>query len=211
MKTHSFSHSHLTEMQHKILHFIEERCASLEPPTYRDIQSHFGFRSVGTVQGHIRSLVKKGAVTKFHLEGRKRSRGIVSAGYEPPHCRQIPIFGQVVAGLPTESEQIELGTLILESSRLTEGCFALRVDGNSMIHAHILKGDYIIVDPSIVPKSGDIVVALLEGESTVKRYIKREGRRWLVPENDALEPIEITTQSFSIQGTVIGLHRELRK
>lgn len=198
----------LTKIQASILHFVRERCESSSPPSYRDIQRHFGFRAVGSVQDHVRSLMKKGRVEKAKGELGKRAQGIVLAGYRSERFRRISVFGEIAAGNPLEANQIELGALMIDETMAHGNCFALRVQGDSMVNAGILEGDNIIVEQTKTVRSGDIVVALLDGENTVKRYVKKDRRRFLVPENPRLRPIEIKSQRLEIQGKVVGLVRK---
>jgi repressor LexA len=101
-----------------------------------------------------------------------------------------------------------LGNLILGYETSPENHFALRVVGNSMIEAGILEGDHVIVQKDASIRSGDIVVAVLQGEVTVKRFQKKKGKVFLVPENKTMSPIEVQTDEFYIQGKVVSLQRK---
>jgi repressor LexA len=197
----------MTDTQREILKFIRETCeATGISPSFREIQNHFGYRAVGTVQDHVRALMKKG-----HLEestsDQRRARGLIPKGFRPESTLQIPIYGEIAAGSMRESDQIELGQLTISSSLANGPCFGLRVVGDSMQEIGILEGDILIVHKQNRAKSGDIVAALLNGETTVKRYVQKDEKIFLVPENRRLKPIEVTQGDFQIQGKVVGLQR----
>jgi repressor LexA len=152
-------------------------------PSIREIGAAVGLRSTASVSYHLNQLREKGLLVSPDKKGRKRS--IVTA-YRPGH---IPIVGVVTAGLPI------LAVENLEGSIAWEGdpaCFALRVKGDSMINAGILDGDLVIVRPQQNADNGQIVVARIEDEATVKRLSRRNGQIWLLPENDAYSPIDGT-------------------
>ena len=152
-------------------------------PSIREIGAAVGLRSTASVSYHLNQLREKGLLVSPDKKGSKRS--IVTA-YRPGH---IPIVGVVTAGLPI------LAVENLEGSIAWEGdpaCFALRVKGDSMINAGILDGDLVIVRPQQNADNGQIVVARIEDEATVKRLSRRNGQIWLLPENDAYSPIDGT-------------------
>ena len=160
--------------------FIQENGYS---PSVREIGAAVGLRSTASVSYHLNQLREKGLLVSPDKKGSKRS--IVTA-YRPGH---IPIVGVVTAGLPI------LAVENLEGSIAWEGdpaCFALRVKGDSMINAGILDGDLVIVRPQQNADNGQIVVARIEDEATVKRLSRRNGQIWLLPENDAYSPIDGT-------------------
>jgi len=178
------------------------------PPSYREIQKHFGYKAVGTVQDHVRALIQKGALQKSYGQNSKKARALIPSGPKPSSGKSIPIFGEIAAGGPREAIQTELGNLVIGEDLASGDCFALRVVGNSMIDIGIFEGDFVIVDRTQKVKNGDIIVALLEGETTVKRYRETKGKILLIPENRTLKPIEVTTEDFQIQGKVTGLQRK---
>ena len=152
-------------------------------PSIREIGAAVGLRSTASVSYHLNQLREKGLLVSPDKKGIKRS--IVTA-YRPGH---IPIVGVVTAGLPI------LAVENLEGSIAWEGdpaCFALRVKGDSMINAGILDGDLVIVRPQQNADNGQIVVARIEDEATVKRLSRRNGQIWLLPENAAYSPIDGT-------------------
>lgn len=201
------NHSPLTSIQKKILSFIEdERLARGIPPTLRAIQQAFGFRAIGTVQDHLRTLVRKGVLEKE--AGRARSLRVVDRFRA--EAAGIPILGAVTAGVPREADEQILGMLPVPAAFEKKGkCFALRVVGESMIDAGIHDGDLVIARQQSTAKSGEIVVALVDGETTVKRLEKKDGRARLLPENPAFAPIEILSDRSVVQGRVVAVFRDL--
>ncbi len=202
------SQSALTEIQANILKFIEiETARNGCPPTYRDIAKHFGYSAIGTVQDHVRALKKKG-----YLE----NSASVARGLIPSHRAEaisVPILGTVPAGSPLEAIGSASGFVALvpgsrsKASRQAE-YFALTVKGDSMEGAGILEGDVVIVRKQSDAEHGEIVVAMIDGEATVKRLEKKRGKSRLIAENPKYAPIELTRESVnSIHGKVVGVQR----
>lgn len=194
--------SKLSPKQAKILTFIEKEIARTgRPPTYRDIAKYCGYEAIGTVQDHIKALMKKGFLRKE--EG-------VARGLQLAHRTEsidIPILGTVPAGKPIEVVENALGSLSVPS-RFRGELYALRVSGESMIGAGILDGDFVAVKKQEQAENGDIVVALINGEVTVKYLDKRDGRVRLLPANPKFSPIELDPESQNaIQGRVVAVHR----
>jgi repressor LexA len=194
----------LTPSQQQVLDYIRECCrVQGAPPSYREIQQHLGYKAVGTVQDHVRALRTKGYLEE---RGDRRARGLVPAGLVVQGTKRIPIYGEIAAGGPREAPQIELGTAVITDD-VPDPCFALRVVGDSMVDAGIFEGDLLIVEAKAKIKSGDIVVALLNGETTVKRYVEKPEGIFLVPENRHLSPIATAGGRLELQGKVVGLQR----
>lgn len=152
-------------------------------PSVREIGAAVGLRSTASVSYHLQQLQEKGLLVSPGKKGCKRA--IVTA-QRPGH---IPVVGVVTAGLPI------LAVDNLEGSIAWEGdptCFALRVKGDSMVGAGILDGDLVIIRPQQSADDGQIVVARIEDEATVKRLSRKNGQIWLLPENDAYSPIDGT-------------------
>ncbi len=208
----------LTDRQEEILNFINSyREINGFPPTIREIAKQFQLSSTFGVKKHLDALVKKGylQISSF------ASRGILTLPNNESHTRQsvlekndifsrIPIVGRVAAGTPILAEQNIEGSLVIDPSFLkrSENCFALKVKGDSMIKAGIFEGDYVIVAPQAEAVNGDIVVALIEDEATVKTFQRRNGEIRLLPENDNYQPIEIKNkENFSLVGKVKGIIR----
>lgn len=150
-------------------------------PSVREIGAAVGLRSTASVSYHLNQLQEKGLLVSPGQKGRKRA--IVTA-LRPG---QIPVVGVVTAGLPILAVENQEGTMAWEGD---PKCFALRVRGDSMINAGILDGDKVVVRPQSTADDGQIVVARIGDEATVKRLRRRNGQIWLMPENDAYVPID---------------------
>ena len=173
--------------------FIQENGYS---PSVREIGAAVGLRSTASVSYHLQALQEKGLLQSPGAKGRKRA--IVTSARQG----QIPIVGVVTAGLPILAVENQEGTLTWDAP----GCFALRVRGDSMINAAILSDDLVIVRPQAYADDGQIVVARIEDEATVKRLRRRNGQVWLMPENENYEPIDGT--HAEIIGIVKAVVRE---
>ena len=152
-------------------------------PSIREIGEAVGLRSTASVSYHLRQLQEKGLLMSPGSKGRKRA---ISTGVRPG---QIPVVGLVTAGIPILAVENQEGTIPWEGD---PGCFALRVRGESMIGAGILSGDLVVVRPQQTALDGQIVVARIGDEATVKRLSRRNGQIWLLPENPDFEPIDGT-------------------
>ena len=173
--------------------FIQENGYS---PSVREIGAAVGLRSTASVSYHLQALQEKGLIQAPGAKGRKRA---LVTGARPG---QIPVIGVVTAGLPILAVENQEGTIPWSEA----GCFALRVRGDSMINAGILEGDKVIVRPQSSADNGQIVVARIEDEATIKRLLRRNGQVWLMPENDNYSPIDGT--HAEIIGVVRGVVRE---
>lgn len=150
-------------------------------PSIREIGEAVGLRSTASVSYHLHQLQEKGLLVSPGSKGRKRA---ISTGVRPG---QIPVVGLVTAGIPILAVENQEGTIPWEGD---PGCFALRVRGESMIGAGILSGDLVVVRPQQTAMDGQIVVARIGDEATVKRLSRRSGQVWLLPENPEFEPID---------------------
>lgn len=150
-------------------------------PSVREIGAAVGLKSTASVSYHLKALQDKGLLQGGQIKGRKRA---IATGVR---AGQIPIVGVVTAGIPILAVENQEGTLPWEGD---PDCFALRVRGDSMIGAGILSGDMVVVRPQQTADDGQIVVARLEDEATVKRLRRRNGQIWLMPENPAYTPID---------------------
>ena len=173
--------------------FVQENGYS---PSVREIGAAVGLRSTASVSYHLQALQAKGLLQTPGAKGRKRA---LVTGARPG---QIPVVGVVTAGIPILAVEDQEGTLPWNDP----GCFALRVRGDSMLGAGILPGDKVVVRPQSTADDGQIVVARLEDEATVKRLHRRNGEIWLLPENDAYDPIDGTRAE--IIGVVKAVVRE---
>jgi repressor LexA len=197
-------HDGLTSKQLAVLECIRDEIAQTgRPPTYRDIAQRLGYDAVGTVQDHIRALLRKGYLQKD--EG--LSRGLRLSSQKG--AQEIPLLGSVPAGNPIEAIQDARGSVAIPGS-LRGDLFALRITGESMIEAGILDGDVVIVRKQSHAENGEIVVAMIDGEATVKYLEKKAGQVRLLPANPRFQPIEIPLHSRAsdfIQGKVLGVQR----
>lgn len=183
--------------EEQVLNFIREFSAENGyAPSIREICAGVGLRSTASVNYHLKNLQQKGLLT-LGEKGRKRA---IAAPQRPG---QIPLIGTVTAGLPILALENREGTISWDGD---PSCFALRVRGDSMINAGIFSGDVVVVRPQPTADDGQIVVARLEDEATVKRLRRRNGEIWLMPENEAYAPIDGTYAQ--IVGVVKALVRE---
>ncbi len=150
-------------------------------PSVREIGEAVGLRSTASVSYHLQQMQEKGLLVSPGTKGRKRA--IVSA-MRPNH---IPVIGVVTAGLPILAVENQEGTMPWEGD---SSCFALRVRGDSMVGAGILDGDKVVVRPQPTADDGQIVVARIGDEATVKRLSRKNGEIWLLPENENYPPID---------------------
>lgn len=183
--------------EEQVLNFIREfSTENGYAPSIREICAGVGLRSTASVNYHLKNLQQKGMLT---LGEKGRKRAIVA----PQRPGQIPLIGTVTAGLPILALENREGTISWDGD---PSCFALRVRGDSMINAGIFSGDVVVVRPQPTADDGQIVVARLEDEATVKRLRRRNGQIWLMPENEAYAPIDGTYAQ--IVGVVKALVRE---
>lgn len=197
----------LTERQRDVLHFIqrEQREKGVTPST-REIQSHFRFASQTSVMQYITALEKKG----FLQRHAGKARALITP-IQKVRIHDVPIYGQIPAGMASLTEQDIEGHVSLDHHSAnvskTHGTFALRVRGDSMIDAHILDGDTVILEQSKEVHNGDIVAALIDGETTLKRYVVDHGRPYLKAEN-LRYPNLIPARELKIQGVMVSLVRK---
>ena len=165
-----------------ILEFINQFTqANGYAPSVREIGAAVGLRSTASVSYHLQALQDKGLLLSPKGKGMKRA---IVTSQRPG---QIPVIGVVTAGVPILAFENQEGTMAWDGE---PGCFALRVRGDSMVGAGILSGDKVVVRPQQTAHDGQIVVARIGDEATVKRLSLRKGQVWLLPENDAYEPID---------------------
>lgn len=204
----------LTARQREILDFIRAEIHRRGfPPSVREIGEAVGLSSSSTVHSHLAALETKGLLRRDPskpralevLDYRDTERGV---DYE--NVQAVPLVGSVAAGAPIlAAENIE-ATLPLPSSFAGEETFILRVKGDSMVEAGILDGDYVVVRQQRTAVNGDIVVAMINEEATVKRFFEEGDRIRLQPENAALEPIYADEHvDFAVLGKVVALFRRI--
>ncbi|MBI1319329.1 MAG: transcriptional repressor LexA [Candidatus Hydrogenedens sp.] len=200
----------LTQRQKAILDFIIESIReSGYPPTLVELCEAFEIGSTNAVNDHLRALEKKG-----YIERSSKARGIrvteqAAVGLYNPEVGVLPLLGRVAAGQPILAQENIEDLIPVSSSIAGRKAFCLRVQGDSMIEDGILDGDVIIVDQEKRPRTGDIVVALIEEEATVKHYHPKGRTIELRPANATMLPMEYPAQDVSLQGVVVGLQRAI--
>jgi len=191
----------LNNTQKKIYEFLAERSQNGVPPTVREICAAVGLKSTSSVQSNLDALEAAGYIERDPMLKRSiRVRG------QENNVTQVPLIGTVTAGMPILAvEAIEGYVPFSGGDTSDKPLFALRVKGDSMIKCGILSGDIIIAEKTPVADNGDIVVALLEDEATVKRFYKENGHFRLQPENDEYAPI--ISDEIIVLGKVVSLIR----
>ena len=197
----------LSKMQQRIYDYIVS-CVRDQgyPPSVREIGEAVGLKSPSTVHFHLKHLAAAGYIEKDAGKGRAITLPHLPKNSEPPTVEdRIPIVGNVAAGSPILAEECIEDYLAFDTGGHSGDYFALRVRGESMINAGILNGDLVVVRHQPTANHGEIVVALIGDEATVKRYSRRNGHVWLLPENDDYAPIDGT--HAQIMGKVIAVVR----
>jgi repressor LexA len=209
----------LTARQREILDFIRKFMVQVGyPPTVREIGAHFGFVP-RSVFDHLKALERKGYLRRTATKSRSlqllEPAGTLSAAAarrELAPFRELPILGRVAAGEPLLSEQNIEGSLAVSRDWVNgDDAFILKVQGESMIGAHILPGDHALVRRQSTAENGDVVVALVNDEATVKRILFKPDLIVLQPEHPSMPPIEVrpSEKNFQIVGKVVGILRKL--
>ena len=200
----------LTKRQETILRFIIESIRDMGyPPTIAEIGEEFGISSTNGVNDHLLALDKKG-----YIERSSKARGIhvtpkAAAGLYHHESAMIPLVGEVAAGVPILAEENIESYIPVSSDMANTGSYCLRVRGDSMIDDGILDGDVVIVDQSRRPKDGEVVVALVDGDATVKHFYPKGDQVELRPANSSMEPFTVSVHDLHVQGVVVGLQRTL--
>lgn len=203
---------YLTERQRDILQFIREFQKSRGiAPTHREICDHFGFSSYGTVYKHLSLLEKKGLIRRDWNQ--KRGVEVVEKEAAAPQSRaeggvrELPLFGYIAAGRPLEVD-VSDETIAVPEHLTTRGeNYVLKVRGDSMIEDGILDGDLVIIERQQIADNGDMVVANVNGEVTLKRLYREGERVRLQPANSMMTPIYAPARDVAVQGIVVGLMR----
>jgi repressor LexA len=202
----------LTARQREVLEFIRQFGARVGyPPTVREIGAHFGFVP-RSIFDHLKALERKGYLKREASKSRSLQILEPDSSQRPaPAFRELPILGRVAAGAPLLSEQNLEGTSVVPAEWVNgDEAFLLIVQGESMIGAHICPGDRALVRRQATAEHGDIVVALLDDEATVKRILFKPDGIVLQPENPAMAPIPVKKgeKRFQILGKVVGILRK---
>ena len=201
----------LTPRQAEILDFVIECIrANGMPPTIAEIGRRFQIASTNGVNDHLLALEKKGYITRSSKARSIRVTEKASAGLYHTQVGMVPLLGRIAAGSPILAEENVETHLPVAAAHAAAGTFALRVQGDSMIEDGILDGDTIVVDPTRTVGKGDVVVALVDDEATVKHYYRHGDMIELRPANASMEPIFVPAAQVRLQGVVVALQRTIR-
>jgi repressor LexA len=201
--------TYMTEKQRDVLEYIRRTIAATGvAPTLQEIATHFGFRSTASAQKHVGLLERKG----FLRREKHQKRGLVLADAEPPRTSsslELPLYGVVAAGSPIESFPGD-ETIAVPPDFVGSGSdYVLRVRGESMIDEGIHDGDLVVVRSATEASDGEMVIALVADEVTLKRiYREGDGRIRLQPSNAQLSALVVPASDVTVQGTVVGLLRK---
>lgn len=200
---------YVTERQRDILNFIREfQQERGMAPTHREICDHFGFSSYGTVYKHLSLLEKKGLIRRDWNQ--KRGVELVDEARpqrEAPTARELPLFGYIAAGRPLDVEASNETVAVPEHLTTRGENYVLKVRGDSMIEDGILDGDLVIIARRERADNGEMVVANVNGEVTLKRIYQEGERVRLQPANSMMSPIFAPARDVAVQGVVVGLMR----
>ena len=216
----------LTQRQQMVLDFIRQSIHDRGyPPTLREIGARMGIRSTNGVNDHLRALERKGYLTREDMKSRAlrpTNLGVQVLGGGVPSepvandvdFVEVPVLGRVAAGLPLLAEEQVIDTVHIDRTLVKGGreVFGLKVHGDSMIEAGILSGDYIFVKKQLTASRGDIVVALIGDEATVKYYYPERDHVRFQPANKNMAPIYVRAQDFKptmLLGVVVGVYRRI--
>ena len=199
----------LTRSQQRVMEFIQaETLAGRPVPTLREIARHFGYRAHRAAACHLLALKRKGVVS--WEQGKARSLRVTSS--QPPRNQIVdfPILGSIPAGLPDTHQQDVEGFVSVDVESIgfkpTRTTFALRVAGDSMIGRHILPGDIVLLEHGPEPRDGEVVAALIDGATTLKTFLRRNGKPFLIAENPKYQNL-IPAEELVIQGVFRALVR----
>ena len=195
----------LSPKKQKFLDYIKSFISRNDrPPTFVEIMKGLKFSSLGTINWYIVELEKEGLIKRVKGSNGKRALSILEKNIN----NKLPMLGLVAAGMPIEVfDNVEY--VDVPSKYINDENYVLKVDGNSMIDDGILDGDYIVVKKSQIARAGDTVVAILNGEATLKRYYVGEKGIELHPRNSKYNTIYVSTEDqLYIQGQVLGVFRE---
>jgi repressor LexA len=216
----------LTQRQQMVLDFIRQSIHDRGyPPTLREIGARMGIRSTNGVNDHLRALERKGYLTREDMKSRALrptglGQAIAGTGVvletvaNDVDLVEVPILGRVAAGLPLLAEEQVIDTVRIDRTLIKGGreVFGLKVNGDSMIEAGILSGDYIFVKKQLTANRGDIVVALIGDEATVKYYFPEKDHVRFQPANKNMAPIYVRAADFKptmLLGVVVGVFRRV--
>ena len=203
----------LTKRQREIYDFIHNFVQSKGySPSFEEIGSGMGLRSLATVHKHITNLERKGLLKRDYNRSRSIDllpvKGIPRAKPKPAETLRLPLVGRIAAGRPVETFENQ-ETIALEDITRSKEVFVLEVRGDSMQDEHIVDGDYVMVEKAKNARDGEIVVALVDGsETTLKRFYREGSKVRLQPANSTMAPIMVAANAVQVQGRVIGVLRK---
>jgi repressor LexA len=214
----------LTQRQQMVLDFIRQSIHDRGyPPTLREIGARMGIRSTNGVNDHLRALERKGYLTREDMKSRALrptslagqplgDGGVASAPANDVDLVEVPVLGRVAAGMPLLAEEHVIDTVRIDRTLIKGGreVFGLKVHGDSMVDAGILSGDYIFVKKQLTASRGEIVVALIGDEATVKYYFPEKDHVRFQPANKNMAPIYVRAADFKptmLLGVVVGVFR----
>ncbi|HXR48513.1 MAG TPA: transcriptional repressor LexA [Candidatus Limnocylindrales bacterium] len=204
----------LTKAQHRVLDFIQTEINAGRPaPSLREIAGRFGFAAHRAAADHLEALKRKGFIESE--PGKARALRVTSPLAKlRSRMVDIPLFGVIPAGLPQPREQDAEGCVSVDVESIgfkpTRNTFALRVTGDSMIGRHVLDGDIVVLEHGPEPRNGQVVAALIDGESALKTFVVKNGKTWLRAENPKY-PKLIPTEELMIQGVFKALIRKAKE
>ena len=196
----------LTERQKEIVDFIRRyRDRRGISPTQREICEEFGYSSFGTLQKHIRLLMEKGVLVR---DWNKRRSLVLAEEASRAYAVEVPLYGRIAAGRPIEVVAGDETVAVPEVLTRKGENYVLKVNGQSMVDEGVHDGDYVVVQKREKAASGEMVVALVNGEATLKRYFREsDGRIRLQPANERMAPMFFPEHEVAVQGIVVGLMR----
>ncbi len=199
----------LTKRQKQLIDFLDNYIGEHGyAPTLQEIGQYFGLASLATVHKHLKNLELKGYVRRRWNHSRALE---LVPRHKPGIAKELPLLGQVAAGTPIEAVETNDTIVVPEDFIRRENTFCLKVRGESMIEEGIRDGDYIIVEGRESATNGETVVALVNGEATVKKYYREDGGRIrLEPANVTMTPIFTSEEELKVRGVVVGLMRHYR-
>jgi len=200
----------LTERQSGILEYLKENIREGKIPSFREIAYQFRFRGIKAVSDHLDALERKGYIRR----DRGKARSIEVLGLRQLDPLILPVIGRIAAGSPILAEENIEGTIAVDRTWVRDkNSFVLKVQGDSMIGAGILDGDYAVIRQDYSAENGTIVAVMIDEEVTLKRFYKETDQITLKPENEFMEPIKIKRGDARIKiiGKLIGIYRRVIK
>jgi len=198
----------LTKQQIRVYRYLETYLRQHgRPPSYQEVQDHFGFRSLNSVVKHLKQLERKGYL-ESPWGNQKRAFRLLPLRTT---AATIPFLGRVAAGAPLEAVEMPETTEVPESLLSGGNNFAIQVQGDSMMDEGIRDGDVLIIRKQEHAGNGQTVVAQIEGEATIKKFYQRDSKVELHPANEKLKPFVVSAEKVEIIGVVVGLVRHYRK